>query len=164
MISELAQMPPVPEELALAAFALRLRADPALGRAVKTWVTWDGDAADAEPPSSDMTPWVRVTPSGGPCARVFDNPTDGATEVPILVDVECAVADLSAAARFRFWDLVRTALLPTGDAKLAGIAAFAAAGINDFSMTRSGYGIDSATTDGLIVSKGQFQLLLTIET
>ena len=158
-------MDPAAEEVALAAFTARLQADPLLSGLVRSWATWDGDPADAEPPAPDMCPWVRITATPGQgVKRLFDNPDLGATECPMLVDVELAIPDLSAAARMRFWHLVRSAALPTGHKKAPARDAIAERGVSDVELTRNGYGIDAATQDGLIVSKGQFLLTLAVDT
>lgn len=164
MLPELAQLDPVPEEAAYLAFLSRLQNDPALQRLVKTWVIWDGDPADAEPPSSDMTPWIRITPSPAPTEWLVQNGYMGELQVPIVLDLELSIADLSAIARMRFWHLVRSAAMPSDPvARPAASAAMAAVGVNNVLNPKSGYGIDSTVDGNLIISKAQFVLNLTVD-
>jgi hypothetical protein len=164
MIPELAQLDPVPEEAAFLAFVERLQTDPALSRLVKTWVLWDGDPADAEPPTIDMTPWIRIVATPGPTEWLVQNGYMGVLQVPIVLKMELAIADLSTIARMRFWHLVRSAALPSDPvARPAAEALLAAVGVNNVVNTRSGYGIDSAAEGPLIVSKPEFVLNLTVD-
>ena len=64
----------------------------------------------------------------------------------------------------RFWHLVRSAALPTGPGKAEARRALAEAGVSDVELVSNGFGIDAATESGLVVSKGQFLLTLTLDT
>jgi hypothetical protein len=168
VIIELDQSPPSAEEGVFNAFVDRLKQDPALAAIFRTWVTWDGDPADGEPPSSDMAPWIRLTPEPGEGVdRIWENPDRGAISNAMRVQVEVAILDQSAAARMRVWAEVRRAGLAIGPSKPAFKDAFAHMGISDVELVKNGYGIDKVSgSDGagaLIVSEGEFRLTYSVD-
>ena len=164
MIEELAEMDATPEEKAFEAFIGILQADPALSRVVKTWATWDGDPADAEPPASDATPWIRITPDGGAPDWLFQNGWAAVLNAPMRIKVELCIADISAAARMRFWHLVRAAALaPDPAQRQANKAVLEVVGVNNVANTKGGYGIDQATDQGLVISIAGFELSLQVD-
>jgi hypothetical protein len=148
------------EETAFTTFVALLRERLDERGLVKTWVVWDKDTVDTTLPSESMLPWVRLTPQAGDGVKRMPL---GTVDAPIRVMIETSVSGLDAARRMRFWAAIRRSLFPADPAKRKTfVADMAKVGVRLVSIVKPSYGVDAITEDGVIVSSGIIDLLLTV--
>lgn len=104
----------------------RMRTDPILGGAVKTWMVWGSDPIDRSAATLGMVPALRLTPQIGPSD--WYSPSDHVRALQIKV--ELYVGGIDADDCLNLWELIEDAFYPPNDraGELAWEAALVAAG------------------------------------
>ena len=131
-----------PRSLAFRTIEKVLKADPVLGRVVKTWRTWEGKSGeDKLPESPGLCPYIRLTPFTGSDDRVASRGSGMTlTESPIYLHVTTAVEGTRWDDSANLWDAIEAALFPQDfNARPAFEAVLNAAGINDIEVLQPGH-------------------------
>lgn len=126
------------------AFVAGLETSPLLanGRAVKTWITWDGADKVLGDPPVDAMPAVQIRMLGGPSERIASarapgQPMKFASKSKISMIVDLWVRGNDAGDLADVADLIYQALAPRDDdARTALNTRFRQAGIKDIELTR----------------------------
>lgn len=107
----LAQLPQSERAAVFRALARILRADPVLSAAVKTWISWEGEPADARDLALGMAPAIRLTPTGAGDDWKSPNTVVG----PLFVNCEMLTAGFNVDDQANLWRAIAAAIYaPTG--------------------------------------------------
>lgn len=104
---------PLAEEVAAYRAIVKIfKNDQIFGRAVNTWVTWDGSNIDDTDPAYALCPYCRISPFPSESSWI----TNDQHSMPLILRITLAVQGTNFDQIGNFWGAMRRALFPKNNA------------------------------------------------